>query len=438
MVMSIAVKVGKFTFSDFLTVFKNGKLRCAASRFFISKISDFKDFNKNRTPQYKITFFSRQENLTLNFGKKQKQKSTFHKSFYLRRAEFGNFGILEIRHQTPPQYRTCFLSPTHQKWTITLMIRYYAKQNGQLMELQEPEVGCWINLSPPFNRDEVEQFAEKYIIPLDFLTDPLDIDERPRYEREDDVRLIIISTPMVNNGIDEENQAIYMAVPVGIIITIEHVITICAFENPVIEQFLKEKVRHFDPINEQRFVLLILEQTVNRYLASLRTLNHKRNVIEKELYASSRNMEIKQLLSIEKSLVYFVNALNANELLAMKLKRTDFLHIKNDEDLTDLLEDLIIDNSQALEMAKVYTDILGGTMDAYASIISNNLNIVMKRLTTITIVLMVPTLIASFFGMNVKIPFFNSDHEWAFPLILILSLLISLITGFLFRKSNFF
>jgi magnesium transporter len=124
--------------------------------------------------------------------------------------------------------------------------------------------------------------------------------------------------------------------------------------------------------------------------------------------------------------------------LAMKLKRTDLLHIKNDEDLTDLLEDLIIDNSQALEMAKVYTDILGGTMDAYASIISNNLNIVMKRLTTITIVLMVPTLIASFFGMNVRIPFFNSDHEWAFPIILILSSLISLITGFLFRKSNFF
>lgn len=318
------------------------------------------------------------------------------------------------------------------------MIRYYAKQKGQLTELQEPEVGCWINLSPPFRRDEIEQFAEKYLIPLDFLTDPLDIDERPRYEREDDVRLIIISTPMVNNGIDEENQAIYMAVPVGIIITIEHVITICAFENPVVNQFLEEKVRHFDPVNEQRFVLLILEQTVNRYLASLRSLNHKRNVIERELYASSRNIEIKQLLSIEKSLVYFVNALNANELLAMKLKRTDFLHIKNDEDLTDLLEDLIIDNSQALEMAKVYTDILGGTMDAYASIISNNLNIVMKRLTTITIVLMVPTLIASFFGMNVKIPFFNSEHTSAFPLILVISLLISLITGYLFRRSNFF
>lgn len=321
---------------------------------------------------------------------------------------------------------------------INHMIRYYAKHEGRLKELPEQEIGCWINLSPPFNRDEIEHFAEKFAIPLDFLTDPLDIEERPRYEREDDVRLIILAMPLVNNGIDGENQAIYMTVPLGIIITIEHVITICAHENPVIEPFLTDKVRHFDPAMEQRFVLQILEQNVNRYLLSLRKLNHKRNLIEKELYESSRNMEIKQLLSIEKSLVYFVNALNANELLKMKIKRTDFLHIKNDEDLMDLLEDLIIDSSQALDMAKVYTDILGGTMDAYASIISNNLNIVMKRLTTITIVLMVPTLIASYFGMNVKIPYFNVEHPWSFTWILVISLGLSLLTALLFRKRNFF
>ena len=148
-------------------------------------------------------------------------------------------------------------------------------------------------------------------------------------------------------------------------------------------------------------------------------------------------MEIKQLLSIEKSLVYFVNALNANELLKMKMKRTDFLHIKADEDLTDFLEDLIIDNSQALDTAKVYTDILGGTMDAYASIISNNLNIVMKRLTTITIVLMVPTLIASYFGMNVKIPLFDDTQSHSFFYILFISLGLSLITAWSFRRSDF-
>lgn len=134
--------------------------------------------------------------------------------------------------------------------------------------------------------------------------------------------------------------------------------------------------------------------------------------MEKELLNSSRNNELKQLLSIEKSLVYFVNSLNANELLKMKMKRTDFLHINGDEDLTDLFEDIIIDNSQALSMSNVYTNILNGTMDAYSSIISNNLNIVIHRLTVITVVLMVPTLISSFFGMN--IPNGIPEHPTAF------------------------
>ena len=318
------------------------------------------------------------------------------------------------------------------------MIRYYAKVNGRLTELQTPEVSCWINITPPFSREELEDFSEKYLIPSDFLTDPLDIDERPRYERDEDVRLIIAATPLLNNSIDKDNQSIYLTVPIGIILTIEHIITISAYDNPVIEQFLNERVKNFDPKDEAKFILQILEQNVNRFLNSLKKINHKRNVIENELYESSRNIEIKQLLGIEKSLVYFVNALNANELLMMKMKRTDFLHIKEDEDLMDLLEDLVIDNSQALQMAKVYTDILGGTMDAYASIISNNLNMVMKRLTTITIVLMIPTLVASFFGMNVKIPYFDTDHSGAFWIILVVSLTLSLITVFAFRRRNFF
>jgi magnesium transporter len=340
---------------------------------------------------------------------------------------------------TPLSIETVFILPNQKKWTLpTVMIRYYAKLNGKLAELKEPEVGCWINLSPPFNHDELENFAKLHSIDIDFLTDPLDTDERPRYERDEDVRSIIIATPLINNEIDPQNQAIYMTVPIGIVITIEHVITICNFENPVLDLFIRNKVRNFDPINEQRFVLQILEQNVNRFLYSLRKLNHKRNVIEKELYESSRNSEIKQLLSIEKSLVYFVNALNANELLKMKMKRTDFLHVKDDEDLVDLFEDIIIDNSQALDTAKVYTDILGGTMDAYTSIISNNLNMVMKRLTTITIVLMVPTLIASFFGMNLKLPYPIADGDHSFLLISSISLALSLLVVWIFRRANFF
>ena len=203
-----------------------------------------------------------------------------------------------------------------------------------------------------------------------------------------------------------------MTVPVGIILTIEHVITISAIQTPVIETFLDNKVRNFDPTDEKRFVLQILEQNVYRYLSSLKKLNLRRNRMERELMNSSRNRELKQLLSIEKSLVYFVNSLSANELLKMKMKRTDFLHINGDEELVDFFEDIIIDNSQALSMANVYTNILNGTMDAYSSIISNNLNEVIHRLTVITVVLMVPTLISSFFGMNIAsgLP----DKPWMF------------------------
>ncbi|MFT4973250.1 MAG: magnesium transporter, partial [Saprospiraceae bacterium] len=145
----------------------------------------------------------------------------------------------------------------------------------------------------------------------------------------------------------------------------------------------------------------------------------------------------RQLLKIEKSLVYLVNSLSANELLKMKMKRTDYLKIRDDEDHTDLFEDIIIDNSQALEMANVYTNILNGTMDAYGSIISNNLNITMKRLTSITIILMVPTLVASFFGMNVEIPFDETNPFYMF-IILGVSLAASLLLTWYFSRKSFF
>jgi magnesium transporter len=294
------------------------------------------------------------------------------------------------------------------------VIRYYTRDKRRLIELTEPEPGCWINLTPPFGPDELEEFARAYSFDSVFLTDSLDLDERARYERDEDIRFILINTPVLNKEMQEEgaNEAIYITVPVGIILTIEHVITISAIQAPVLESFLDSKVRNFDPVDEKRFVLQILEQNVYRYLSSLKKLNLRRNRIERELMHSSRNRELKQLLSIEKSLVYFLNSLSANELLKMKMKRTDFLHINGDEELVDFFEDIIIDNSQALSMAHVYTNILNGTMDAYSSIISNNLNAVIHRLTVITVVLMVPTLISSFFGMNIAngLP----DQPWMF------------------------
>lgn len=315
------------------------------------------------------------------------------------------------------------------------MIRYYSKVENRLKELDDPEVGSWVNISPPFTHEELEEVAQQFEVPLDFLTDSLDIDERSRYEREDEVRLIVVNTPILNET-EEENGAIYITVPIGIIMTMDHFITITAFENPVLHLFLEDKVKNFDPSNESLFVLQIFEQNVYRFLICLKKLNLKRNLIEQELYDSSRNKELMQLLSIEKSLVYFVNSLSSNELLKMKINRTDFLQIRMDEDKADLFEDIIIDNSQALEMANVYTNILNGTMDAYGSIISNNLNITIRRLTLITIILMVPTLIASFYGMNLNLPF--DDHPYATYFIIVISIVLSLLVAWYFQRKRLF
>ncbi len=307
------------------------------------------------------------------------------------------------------------------------MTRYYTREKRRLVELTEPDPGCWVHLAPPFAPDELDEFARRFDFDPAFLTDSLDLDERSRYERDGDVRFVLINTPVKNKNAAAENEAYFITVPIGILLTIEHVVTISAFETPVLEKFLENNVRDFNPADEKRFVLQLLEQNVYHFLSCLKTLNLRRNRIEKELMNSSRNAELRQLLSIEKSLVYFVNSLSANELLKMKMKRTDFLHINGDEDLTDLFEDIIIDNSQALSMANVYTNILNGTMDAYSSIISNNLNQVIHRLTIITVVLMVPTLISSFLGMN--IPNGIPEHPWAFYLTIVVA---GVITGGLY------
>ena len=316
------------------------------------------------------------------------------------------------------------------------MQEFYTKQEGVLKELAAAEPNCWINLCPPFSHEELEELALNFDIPLDFLTDSLDVDERSRYEREDQIRLILLNTPVINE-IDRENESIYITVPIGIILTPDHILTISAYESPVLEMFLDGRVKNFSTVDHHHFALQIMEQNVYRFLNCLKKLNIKRNLIEKELYDASRNKELRQLLSIEKSLVYFVNSLSANELLKMKMKRTDFLGIRDDEEKTDLFEDILIDNGQALEMANIHTNILNGTMEAYASIISNNLNVVIQRLTLVTIILMVPTLVASFYGMNVGgLPL--NDHPFAFYFILVASIVISLSLAWFFHSRRLF
>lgn len=318
------------------------------------------------------------------------------------------------------------------------MIHYYTTRNGALVELETPERGCWINISPPIDIESLQELSTSHNIPLDFLTDSLDMDERSRYEREDDVRFILVNSPILNDDEHLDNEAIYITSPIGIVLTEAHLMTICPVDSPVLERFLEGRVKSVDVGNEEKFVLQIFEQTVYSFLDSLKKLNLKRHLIERELYDSSRTSELKQLLRIEKSLVYFVNSLSSNELLKLKMKRTDFLGLREDEALTDLFEDIIIDNGQALEMANVYTNILSGTMEAYASIISNNLNIFIQRLTVVTIILMVPTLVASFYGMNVPLPFGHDESENAFVYIVIVSVVVSLFLAWFFRRKKFF
>ena len=308
------------------------------------------------------------------------------------------------------------------------MIRYYAMEEGKLTEMDNFQHGCLVNVSPPIEQEELEELSTSFDFSLDFLIDSLDVDERSRYEKDGEVRFVLINVPWFNE-VDQENEAIYITVPVGLILTPEVFITVYSRENAVLNRFFEGKVKHFNPIDHKAFILQIFEQNVYYYLTCLKRLNLKRNIIERELYNSSRNEELKQLLRIEKSLVYFVNALSANDLLNLKMKRLDFLKIADNEDFTDTFEDIIIDNGQALQMANVYTNILNGTMEAYASIVSNNLN-------TFTVVLMVPTLIASFYGMNVPVPFGKSQGSFYF--IMIASIVISLLLVWFFRRKNLY
>lgn len=317
------------------------------------------------------------------------------------------------------------------------MVEIFKKINGELVKLDQPEPDCWINIYPPFSHENLEAISRDYNIPIDYLTDSLDIDERSRFEEEGDVKLIVINTPIVNeNNMMIENSAQYITIPIGIIIMKDKILTISPYNNPVIDCFINKRVKNFDPANRKHFVVKIFDRNVFYFLHYLKQINNRRNLYEEELFHSSRNKELSQLMNLQKSLIYFVTDLRSNELTMMKIQRTDFLGLKDHPEINDFLEDVIVDNSQALEMSNIYTNILNGTMDAFASIISNNLNMVMKRLTSVTILLMVPNLVASFYGMNVDLPL--QSNPTAFIIIFLLCMTISVIVAWYFYRKKWF
>src|SRR5687767_11210788 len=312
------------------------------------------------------------------------------------------------------------------------MIQYFKNISHKTVQIDGPEIGSWINILPPLEQEEFTELSAKLNIPIDFLTDSLDIDERPRFEEEDNVRLVVLKAPTENNSFNE-SDAYYITIPICIILTHNQIVTVNSFENPAMKKFLSTfQNRHPDKRN--MMVLKIFEKVVQNFMEYLKEINNRRNLIEQKLYDASKNEQLLQLMRIQKSLVYIVTALRSNELLFIKLERTNFLGLKEDE--KEFLNDLIVDNSQGLEMANIYTNILSSTLDAFASIIANNQNVVLKRLSVITIIVTFPVLITGLFGMNVPSGFERSSY--AFYIVSFISFTIVAAIAFYFIRKRIF
>lgn len=311
------------------------------------------------------------------------------------------------------------------------MLDIFKSIDDTLFTLEEIEDGAWINLVDP-TPEELDRIEDELSVDRDFLRAALDEEETARLESENDQVLILVDTPYVEKA---DDHIIYETLPLGIIITDKNIITVCLKNSIVLDQFEKNSIRTFVTYKKYRFLYQILYKNAQRYLLYLRQIDRMSNYIEKQLHQSMKNKELIQLLDLEKSLVYITTSLRANQVVLEKIMRINIIKKYSEDE--DLLEDVIIENKQAIEMANIYSGILSGTMDAFASIISNNLNIVMKLLTSITILMAIPTMFSSFFGMNVtNLPFANSP--FGFWIILGISVFTATIVGFVLLKKNLF
>lgn len=300
-------------------------------------------------------------------------------------------------------------------------------------QVEEAAEGCWVALTDP-TATEIFEISNKYGIEVDDLRAPLDEEERSRIEVEDNYTLILADTPIIEERGDKDW---FGTIPLSIIVTNEMIFTVCLEDTSVLGKFMDGRVRNFYTYMKTRFILQILYNNASMFLHYLRIIDKKSEEVEEKLHASTRNQELIELLELEKSLVYFTTSLRSNEVVLEKLLKVE--RIKQYPDDTDLLEDVIVENKQAIEMANIYSGILSGMMDAFASVISNNLNIVMKFLATVTIVMSIPTMIFSAYGMNVNtsgMPFAGSPY--GFVIVIVLSLVLSLLVALIFSKKNLF
>lgn len=286
------------------------------------------------------------------------------------------------------------------------MIKIWKQSEKGVKESAILEKACWMQVTDPTPL-EIESLEQEYGIDPDGIADVLDVDERSRLEHGDGYLLMIIRVPMVAS----ETDIPYFTIPFGVVLSKDIVITISKEEPAFIKEFIERRRNGFDLSNTRSFILKLLQHVATHYLRSLKDINRRTNEIEHDLRRSIKNTELVRLLNMEKSLVFFTTSLKSNELLIDKLAKTQFKDLAEAEQ--DMMDDLITDNRQAIEMSNIYSNILSGMMDAFASVISNNLNAVMKRLTMISIVLMIPTLFASLYGMNIGLPFQHSPFAFA-------------------------
>ena len=304
-------------------------------------------------------------------------------------------------------------------------------ETKKIEEIKEFQKGSWISLVNP-SETEIKKVCENVKIQEDFIKDALDFEEKARIDKEEDdgTILFVVDVPIIEKS--EENE-VYTTMPLGmIVVRDDYFITVSLRKNKILEDFEKRKIKDFQTYKKTKLIFQILYLNSSYYLAHLKQINKETEIAEYILKNSMKNKELLKLLSLEKSLVYFTTSLKSNELIMEKTLRGKIIKLYEEDE--DILEDAITENRQAIEMSKIYSDILNGTMDAYASIISNNLNGVMKFLTSITIVLAVPTMISSFWGMNVGLPFQNS--KIGFLIMIGISIILTLLVTWWLKKKD--
>ena len=306
------------------------------------------------------------------------------------------------------------------------MIHFYQTQDNRVRSLDAPAPGCWISVIDP-TAQEVQQLIEGYGLDSGFVRSSLDEEESSRIEREDDQTLIIVDTAM--SEIQTEETILFYTVPLGIIITKDYVFTISLKDNQVIRDMADGLVKGVQTRMKTRFVMQLLLRITAIYLQDLKQIDKTSYGMEQKLSSAMKNKELIQMLELEKSLVYFSTSLKANEVTIEKLLRGRTIKLYDEDQ--DLLEDVLIEVRQAIEMSNIYSGIISSMVEAFGSVISNNLNIVMWRLTVVTIIMSIPTMIFSFYGMNTA--HLPVPDTW-FPTLL--SILITVIVSYFMLKKK--